>query len=212
MHDQPKSSLWDRENIRPIESIKTAVAAWPAASAKYSDMSAPSPFPPSFRPSLPMGMKKGFVKLDRYITQPSNRLSIAFIFFLWSLLRTFHFGSSVCCLLQVPSRNSAVATKERGRAKSYGSRENWTLQFGIGRCQANDTRARHNNRTRSPLVNISCGICGFAECSISAAIRADKYHMKAAESGEPNLPCIQHVTPAGLRGCRQNKLCHSAAG
>ena len=52
------------------------------------------------------------------------------------------------------------------------------------------------------LVNISCGICGFAERgrSIGGDERADKYHMKtAAERGEPRLPRIRKTMQAACR-------------
>ena len=52
------------------------------------------------------------------------------------------------------------------------------------------------------LVNISCGICGFAERgrSIDGDERADKYHMKtAAERGEPRLPRIRKTMQAACK-------------
>ena len=121
---------------------------------------------------------------------------------------------------KVQNRNPANACCKRGE----GRRERNDMgPWRIGRCISESEAARTTNgaeandrrqcacgaiialtraSVRPFLVNISCGICGFAERgrSIGCDERADKYHMKtAAERGEPRLPRIRKTMQAACR-------------
>ena len=121
---------------------------------------------------------------------------------------------------KVQNRNPANACCKRGE----GRRERSDMgPWRIGRCISESEAARTTNgaeandrrrcacgaiialtraSVRPFLVNISCGICGFAERgrSIGCDERADKYHMKtAAERGEPRLPRIRKTMQAACK-------------
>ena len=161
---------------------------------------------PNFLPTLPAGMMEGFVKLDTLQSGRTHCLpSIAFI---PSSVTQLHISAAL-----LDTQNpKASRLQQRNEWEGEGGRNHMGPQR-IGLCsweseaterttatdatEANDTTARGTIIALAPrhLVNISCGICGFAERSRFIE-QARRRYLRAVKYHKENLPNTAHMHPA----------------